>query len=340
MISSGQEIDLCQLSAPSDRRRGVQPAAAGSYPAVLLVTGVDGEFAWIRDVLDGGGAPIECLVEVASTSTAALGLLHVQPFHTLVVRHAPPAADALDLLDALQLAGVHQPVVVLADDASREFLNRCYELGAESVLFLDRLTPEVLLTLVKRAIDRFELVRENDRLACQEHRQLTKERDEADHLLRQQRLMIRDLEAVAGGAGDAPRTSWDPSADSLELPLDGDTSMPEQEARSPDSRVADLPDNLVEHYRELLRTYVIMGSGNLAGEIGQLSKLLAVSGTSPRAVMSLHLDAVEQIVRGLGRRSSRHVMNRAHLLALEVMVHLAQCYQMAWEVASSNEHKP
>jgi hypothetical protein len=43
--------------------------------------------------------------------------------------------------------------------------------------------------------------------------------------------------------------------------------------------------------------------------------------------MLLHLHVLEEMVRGLGSRSARHVMNRADMLVLEVMINLAQNYR-------------
>ena len=70
-----------------------------------------------------------------------------------------------------------------------------------------------------------------------------------------------------------------------------------------------------------------MGSGSLGTEIAQLAHLLAEVGLSPRDTLSLHLERVEGLVRGLGNRSTRHVMARADLLALELIIHLGECYQ-------------
>ncbi len=46
--------------------------------------------------------------------------------------------------------------------------------------------------------------------------------------------------------------------------------------------------------------------------------------------MQLHLQVLEETVRGLGTRSARHVMSRADLLVLEVMVHLTEDYRELW----------
>jgi hypothetical protein len=88
-----------------------------------------------------------------------------------------------------------------------------------------------------------------------------------------------------------------------------------------------LPPEVNAYYQELLRTFVIIGSGTLANDIRKLADLLAAADLTPREAMGLHLNHVESLVRGLGNRSSRHVMARADLLALEVMIHLAESYR-------------
>jgi hypothetical protein len=94
--------------------------------------------------------------------------------------------------------------------------------------------------------------------------------------------------------------------------------------------VADLPGELVHHYRELLRTYVIMGAGNLAREMKRLADLLATAGITARQTMHLHVHVLEELIHGLGSRSTRHVMTRADLLVLEIMIHLAESYRVRY----------
>jgi hypothetical protein len=145
------------------------------------------------------------------------------------------------------------------------------------------------------------LLRENHRLSLAEQTRLQREHDEAEKLISQQRALIGDLEAMRDG-----------------VPCD--TSAP-----------LNLPEELFTHYRELLRTYVIMGSGNLVGELKRLAELLVSAGLSAQKTMQLHLRVVEELVNGLGARSSRHVMTRADLLGLEIMVHLAEGYRLRYE---------
>jgi hypothetical protein len=88
-----------------------------------------------------------------------------------------------------------------------------------------------------------------------------------------------------------------------------------------------LPPELIAHYRELLRVYVIMGSGNLAEELRGLANILATAGLTSREAVQLHLEVVEEMVRGLGARSARHVMTRADLLLIEILMNLTEGYR-------------
>lgn len=154
------------------------------------------------------------------------------------------------------------------------------------------------------------MLQEIDRLATADRRRLVRERDEADYLLSQQRRILTALEQFASPAAAAQSNVISPASIPFSAP----------------HRIR-LPAEFDDYYQELLRTYVIMGSGNLAAEIGKLADLLAQAQLTPREVLDLHLERVERLVRGLGNRSTRHVMARADLLALELMVHLGECYQ-------------
>jgi hypothetical protein len=98
-----------------------------------------------------------------------------------------------------------------------------------------------------------------------------------------------------------------------------------------DHTPCNLPDRLVAHYREMLRAYVVMGAGNLADEMSTLASLLADAGVSAQRTMQLHVHVLEELIGTLGNRSARHVMNRADLLVLEVMAHLADGYRRRYD---------
>ena len=147
----------------------------------------------------------------------------------------------------------------------------------------------------------------------------------AERLLVEQRALVCDLESIRQQGQLRSKKS---EAKETRQPRRRSIAAETLAAQRPP---AGLPDELVQHYRELLRTYVIMGSGNLACELGRLAELLTTAGVSARQTMQLHLHVLEELVRGLGARSTRHVMTRADLLALEMMVHLAEGYRQRFE---------
>jgi hypothetical protein len=184
----------------------------------------------------------------------------------------------------------------------------CYEAGADAYVCANTTTTRTLVWVFARAVQRWQLIRENRLLNEADRQRLEREHEEAERLLVEQRTLIGGLEALRrpeplAAAADSPRAA-------------GGT------------RVAPgVPVELVHVYRELLRTYVIMGSGNLACEISRLAQLLAGAGMAAREAMQLHLHVLEELIHGLGTRSARHVMTRADLLILEIMIHLAECYR-------------
>ena len=137
-------------------------------------------------------------------------------------------------------------------------------------------------------------------------------------------------------SGTRPSGCWSSSERSWPSPTRPPASprsaaRPAGPAGGPASPVRRLPPSLptecIGHYRELLRTYVIMGSGTLSVELAQLAEMLVRAGLAPWQAMELHLFVLEELIHGLGTRSSRHVMTRADLLALELVVNLADGYR-------------
>jgi hypothetical protein len=88
-----------------------------------------------------------------------------------------------------------------------------------------------------------------------------------------------------------------------------------------------LPETLVAHYRELLRTYVVMGSGNLSDEMRVLAQALVTHRVPAADAMQLHLIVSGDMIRSLGSRSARHVVNRANLMIMELIIGLADGYR-------------
>jgi hypothetical protein len=290
-----------------------EPVLNGQLPSRLRLLCVGPrEPSWIGLTLqlDAEGG-IEPQFRWVSTAAEALTLLRDDPFDAVLIAAVSEAfAESASLVKAIRASGCEDPLVLIAPritdadwlDLSRE---ECELLQTARMW-----DSPALVSLLKRAIFRSEQTRQSRRLELAQTKRMARERDEAEHLLNQQRRIIDDLDA---------RDAAEP------------TNVTRQAMLDCFGRVApcrtSLPPEINGYYQELLRTYVIMGSGNLGGEIAKLADLLAVAGCGPREALSLHLERVESLVGGLGNRSTRHILARADLLALELMIHLGESYR-------------
>lgn len=290
-------------------------AAVGALPTRLRLLCVGStEPSWVSLTLqlDARGC-VEPNFKWVSTANEALTLLRDESFDCLLVRVNPVryslADDPLSLARGIRAGGCADPVVVVTIAADDETWTEALRLNVDLLVSAKGWESSALVPAIQRTVERGRMLHEIDRLTAADRRRLIRERDEAEYLLAQQRQILTALEQFAGAPGGGHLQPGD---------------------RVPRSGAADrvqLPREFDDYYQELLRTYVIMGSGNLAAEIGKLAEVMAQAGLSPREVLDLHLARVEQLVRGLGNRSTRHVMARADLLALELMIHLGECYQ-------------
>jgi DNA-binding response OmpR family regulator len=285
----------------------------------LFITTNNCTGAWLAEAFASDSAS-EVLLEESIGATAGMARLRDDIFDAVFISHEPPELDALEFVQGLRGGGGDEPVVLLGAADDQELAALAFEAGADAYLCVTTTTVRTLLWSAARAIERHQLLHENRRLLQAERQRLNFEHQEADRLLAQQRTLIGQLESLADETSTAasPRDAA-PSPDERANP-----------AQCPSNQAVELPEQLVAHYAELLRAYVIMGSGNLSAEMSRLADLLASGGLSPHETMTMHLDVLEQLVRGLGSRSARHVMSRADLLVLEVMMHLAEHYRQRY----------
>ena len=258
---------------------------------VLYIATRENPGAWLSEAFAADSAS-KVVLDEAIGSVAGMARLRDEVFDAVLISHVPGELDALDLVEGYRAGGAEEPVIVLGSQDEQEMAALCYEVGADSYVCADTTTRN-LLWVVARAVQRHRLVRENERLSLAEQAQRQREQDEADVVLEQQRAML----------GDSNTSPPDPF----------------------------LPAELVDHYRELLRTYVIMGSGNLADDLKRLAELLVAAGLTAQQVLRLHLHVLQELVHGLGSRSARHVMIRADLLVLELLLHLAEGYRRRYQ---------
>lgn len=294
---------------------------------VMYVTNRQRTGGWLAEAFATDSAS-EIELEEAVGSVSGLARLRDECFDAVLVSHDSGELDALDLIEGYRAGGADEPIVVLGTQSEQEMAALCYEVGADAYVCANTTTTRNLIWVVARAVQRCQLVRENRRLNQAERQRLNREHEEAKLLLGQQQALIEELQS-----SDDRTESFAPIArQGKPEPVDIPTNRSDAETSEPD-----LPEALVDHYRELLRTYVIMGSGNLSGELRRLAELLATAGVTARQAMQLHVHVLEELIHGLGSRSTRHVMTRADLLVLEIMIRLAEGYRVRY---SERAHPP
>lgn len=279
---------------------------------VLFITGPKRTGRWLADTMAADRA---CEVSLDEVRGAAAGAAKLRDdvYDAILISHEPRSLDSLEVVDALRAgSSEEQPILVLGDESEAEFAALCFEAGADGYIYLPATSTRAFLWQLARARERHALITENRRLRHDQRHRLQMEHDEAARLLQQQHALVTDLEKIRSAA----------------LRDSGDDLAAEIEVDANENRSSD--DPMLNHYRELLRTYVIMGSGNLTEELQRLAATLIAANLTAQQVMQLHLHSLEEAVAGLGSRSARHVMNRADLLILEVMLHLAEDFRRRW----------
>jgi hypothetical protein len=284
---------------------------------VLYVTTLHRTGGWLAEAFAADCAA-EIWLKEAVGVTAGLAHLRNEVFDAVLASHEPGVLDALDFIEGLRAGGNDEPMIILGTAPSSEMTALCYEVGVDAYCCVAETTTRSLLWTFARAIERCQLVREHRRVVQAEQQRLAHEHQEAERLLAQQRALIAELERIRDDGREHGAGSRESGTDVL-------FSAPRWPLPS-----FDLPERLVSHYREMLRAYVVMGAGNLADEMNTLANLLAEAGISARRTMQLHVQVLEELIGTLGNRSARHVINRADLLVLEVMAHLADGYRLRY----------
>jgi DNA-binding NarL/FixJ family response regulator len=283
-----------------------------SHMRVLFVSTSQRRGAWLTAAFATDSA-VEVTVEEVTGMTAGMARLREEMFDAVLVSHEPSVLDALDFAEALRGGGSEEPLVLLGEQSEQETSPLAYEAGADAYVCVNTTTTRSLIWILSRAVERHRLIREHRRLVQAEQHRLQSEHSETQRLLDEQRSLLRDLESFV------PKTTCDAAA--------ADDSSGASAGSLQTSAPLDLPPTLIAHYHELMRSYVIMGSGNLGDDMGRIAELMADAGITAPETMQLHVCVLEAMVQSLGARSARHVMARADLLILEVMVHLSEVYR-------------
>lgn len=280
---------------------------------LLFITDSQNRPGWLERAFRADRATDVTVQEVADIPEA-IELLRHRVYDAVLISHTSDRIDALESLDAVRTSSTaDQPILVLGEASEKDMAPLCYEAGADAYVCMSDATTRGLLWEIARAIERDRLLAENRRLRTVSQHQLKLEQEEARSILAQQTVVLNAITQIESSSPDDSELSERRLAVTLPAePINADEPS----------------DEVVDHYLELLRTYVVMGSGNLESEIDRLTAALARARITLPAAMRLHVMVMEKTIQQLGSRSARHVMNRGGLMAMEVLVKLGEKYRL------------
>ncbi len=261
---------------------------------LLCVGPLEPPWALISLRLDAAGCA-EAEFRWHSEAASAFTLLRRERFDCILTCDDRTTAGTMSFstsfIEGLRASGADDAVVVLLLQPNDEVFGRFDELDCEVLISPHGWHSRSLIAVLRRALSRGEVGREVHSLEQTVRTQRLRERDEADALLLQQRAVIG------------------------------------KDANGRTSKMAAIPQRAQDFYRDLLRTFVMMATGTLQDDVRQLTEILALADVPPQNVMEMHLDQVARLIAGLGGRSSRHVLARADILALDLMTQLGESYR-------------
>ncbi len=270
---------------------------------VLYVHGGQQIGSWLVQHLEQSGC-VE-LSQVQGTA-AALGTLAEVPLQGIVAGHEPSWVHGPELTKALRLRGYEGAVIILGNESPSELAVACYESGADEYLCVPTSTGPMLLWVLRRALARVGLTQKCRQLEQFRTQALQQERTQAQALLDHQQQLACQLSECESQLDPSPPGTvgwWGLGA------------------------VVPLPQALHSYYRELLRSYVVLGAGTLQEEVSQLALTLARLRLPVQRVVELHRSVLAQMLQGRGNRSCRHLLARADMLLVELLAHLARCFR-------------
>lgn len=290
------------------------PGKFSATPRILCVRHAEPSWVHLTQSIHAAGlAPPRCVW--VSSFREAVSRSREEPFDCVLVDVPATGSFVRDdngpfgLIRALRTGGCEEPIVLVGRlFADADWTAAC-EADCDVFVSTRGWDSPVLGALIKRALLRGEMARENARLSAAHNRRVLRDRDESEQLLAHQRQLIAELEALPTAPGERRNAASNPA----------DDPQPTAATSIEDGRNQDF----TERYSGLLRSYVLMGSGSLAGEIAEMAECFVAANLPPPEALQIHLMCVEKLVKGLGNRSSRHVVSRADLLAIELMTHLA-----------------
>lgn len=261
------------------------------------------EPSWVGITMQLGGSGVdEPQFRWSSTPQEALTFLRCEIFDAvLLVMNESGDGRVFDslqvtrLLEAMRTSGHEEPVVLVTHQLSGEEWAVCTRLDCDIIVSDESWNSPALVPSVMRAVQRNELSRSIRRLEAANRRYMGQESVESERFLEHLKQIMADRKLL---------THISPA-----------TGRPA------------IPDELRSLYRQLLRTFCMMGEGGLSAELSQLAEVLTSARVSAAEVLELHIHETRELVTRLGSRGASRMLLRADLLIIELLMVVGESYR-------------
>ena len=245
----------------------------------------DSTVGWLEECLANDSAMVVKLEH--TTLESAMTLLRQEQFDVVILHHEVGKLDAVAALAPIRAASPdYLAIVVIGDKPNSEMTAVCMERSADAYYSRNETDVRTLLWGLARASERQRLLREANGYQQALEQKAAQHHQEAIHQLRSLRAVLVEHCIEMSDCDPCP-PAW-----------------------------------LVEHFLELLRNYVVSGTGNLRDEVSQLVDRLEHSEVTLAEALSAHAQAAEELVLGLGNRPAWHILGRGNLLAYELVMQI------------------
>jgi hypothetical protein len=282
-------------------REALEPAATPFH--VAAVAGEPGGGSWLRSALSSAGVAAEVVDLVGAPSAARHAA--TTPCDAFVAIDSP-RLDAAALVSGLRAGGFQGAIVVVGEASAIDREDSVRRAGADAYRSVAVTSATLLAGDLVRAVAARRLASEHRRLSSRERQRLEVDRDDAQRVLDEQRQLVGELEGFATLRVATP---------SSPVAID---------------RGTDPLDSLRAHYADLVRDAVSVGGSEVASGLAEIAAALVRFGYGAPTVIEFHLHAVEQLLAGLGGRGARHALARADVVAMDLVVHLAERYRAGY----------
>lgn len=261
------------------------------------------EPSWIAITMQLGSSGIEePQFRWSSTPQEALTILRCEIFDAVLIvmseaegDHRFDPARVTRLLEAMRTGGHDEPAILVTGTLSEEEWADCTRLDCDVVASCQSWDAPALVPAVLRAVKRHELSRSLRRLEAVNRKYTGRELHESERFLNHLNQILTDRNLLKNSA-----------------------SPPQ---RSP------IPEELCTLYRQLLRTFCMMGDGGLSAELTQLAEIFSAARLSPVEILDLHVRETRGLVARLGNRGASRMLLRADLLIIELMMIVGESFR-------------